>query len=191
MILYVDETENTDYFIVTGLLAESRGVVDDAYKRFKNSISNYPIVEREKKIVYTEFKSVLIDRRYRKIKERMLREIRNIHPCVIFSCFIKKGRIFNQEFKESTYLTLLSKIVSTISQDICVVYDAFNKRDFEEKIENRLMSYRNVQAVTARDSQTEKGLQFVDNLCSIIRRHEENSDSDDLFKIIEDLTVKI
>ena len=35
MILYVDETENDNYFIVTGLLVNSKQTVDMTYKRFK------------------------------------------------------------------------------------------------------------------------------------------------------------
>lgn len=35
MILYIDETENDNYFIVTGLLVTSKQNVDMTYKRFK------------------------------------------------------------------------------------------------------------------------------------------------------------
>ena len=40
MILYVDETENNEYFILTGLLVDTEYNVELAYKKFKNSI--YP-----------------------------------------------------------------------------------------------------------------------------------------------------
>ena len=35
MLLFVDETENEDYFIVTGLLVESQNDIDLIYSRFK------------------------------------------------------------------------------------------------------------------------------------------------------------
>ena len=44
MILYVDETENEQYFILTSLLAPNRASVDMAYKHFKNRIKNLSIM---------------------------------------------------------------------------------------------------------------------------------------------------
>ena len=40
-ILYVDETENEEYFIVTGLLVDSEAVLQLAYKRFKRKIESF------------------------------------------------------------------------------------------------------------------------------------------------------
>lgn len=37
MILFVDETENDSFFIVTGLLVNSQADIVDVYKRFKKS----------------------------------------------------------------------------------------------------------------------------------------------------------
>lgn len=107
-------------------------------------------------------------------------------PCVIYSCYIKKGAIFTQDNKEETYLTLLSKIVASIDGDISVVIDAFNKQDFEERIKDRILSYYNVQVIMPRDSQKEAGLQFVDNLCSVIRLKKSGTDSYNFFDYIKD-----
>ena len=38
MVLYVDETENDDFFIVAGLLVESEEAVNESYKRFKKAL---------------------------------------------------------------------------------------------------------------------------------------------------------
>lgn len=40
MILFVDETENDNYFIVTGLLVESQNDIDSVYSRFKKKAKN-------------------------------------------------------------------------------------------------------------------------------------------------------
>lgn len=191
MILYVDETENEEFFIVTGLLLRSREDTQKAYKHFKKEISSFPIQAREKSILYTEFKSTILDRRYKRIKYKMLEALGEIAPCVIYSCYIKKGAVFTQAFKEETYLTLLSKIVACIDDDISVVIDAFNKRDFEERIEDRILSYPNVQAVMPRDSQKEAGLQFVDNLCSVIRLKKSETDTYDFFTYIEQWIIEV
>ena len=185
MILFVDETENEDYFIVTGLLVSSRAHADTAYKHFKNKIRNLPISSNDKKRVFTEFKSTLLDRKYQRIKIKMLEEINTLDHCVIYSCYMKKGSEFPQNFKEETYVTLLAKIVSTINEDVSVIFDTFNKKDFEERIITRISSYKNVQAIMARDSQLEPGLQFVDNICSIIRLHKTEMDQNNFYEMIE------
>ena len=52
MILYVDETENDDFFIVCGLLVSSVEVIETSYKHFKKAVKNYPISDNEKQIVF-------------------------------------------------------------------------------------------------------------------------------------------
>ena len=59
MILYVDETENEEYFIVTGLLAESEKVINDTYYSFKKKLSDYKIASKLKGKLFTEFKSTI------------------------------------------------------------------------------------------------------------------------------------
>ena len=56
MILFVDETECKDYFIVAGLLTESKSKTDDAFKRFKKKVKNFPIPPKKKEKLFTEFK---------------------------------------------------------------------------------------------------------------------------------------
>ncbi|GEM_PF-1821862 len=191
MILYVDETENSELFIVTGLLVKSREDAIKAYAHFKNAIKDIPIPNKEKSKVYTEFKAILLDRDYRRIKIKMLEEINNINPCIIYSCYIKKGEHFCQEYKEATYITLLSKIISTIESEISVIFDGFNKPDFEYRIVNRVLSYRHVQAIMPMDSQRETGLQFVDNLCSVIRLNKSNSDVYEFYELIKNFVIEV
>lgn len=191
MLLFIDETENEDYFIVTGFLIASREMAASAYKRFKKSISEMPIPRREKTVLYTEFKSTILDRRHKRVKIKMLESLNDVSPCIIYSCHIKKGMFFPQDYKESTYLTLLSKIVSSIDNDISVIFDTFNKQDFENRIIDRISSYPNVQAIMSRDSQKEPGLQYVDNLCSVIRLHKSDSDEYGFFNYIEKWIIEV
>ena len=184
MLLYVDETENEEYFIVTGLLVESREIADKAFDSFKKDIKNIPINKRDKAILYTEFKSTILDRRYSRIKRKMLERIALMENSIIYSCYIKKGTYFSQIFKEDTYLTLLSKIVSSAEKDISVIFDSFNKYDFEAAVIERISSYPHVQAIMPRDSQKEKGLQFVDNICSVLRLNKSGTDEYGFYQII-------
>lgn len=46
MILFVDETECEDYFIVAGLLTVSKTMTDMTYKRFKKKIKNMKLSKK-------------------------------------------------------------------------------------------------------------------------------------------------
>ena len=191
MILFVDETENEDFFIVTGLLAHSKEEIDLAYKRFKKSIKNYPVSPAEKQLIFGEFKSVLLDRRYQRIKLKMLKELNSINETIIYSCYIKKRSGFPQLEKEKTYILLLNKIVSSIDHDIEIVFDTFNKLNFERKIIESVSGRENVIAISAQDSQLEPGLQFVDNLCSILRLKKSYKDTYNFYAFIEQFVIEV
>ena len=68
MVLYVDETENDDYFIVTGLLVNSQTDIINTYNHFKKRADKLKIAPKEKGKLFTEFKSTLLDNRFQKIK---------------------------------------------------------------------------------------------------------------------------
>lgn len=185
MILYVDESENTEYFIVTGLLMNSRESAEIAYKSFKKKARNMPVAKRDKAALFTEFKSTMLDRNYQRIKVKMIESLAETDRQVIYSCYVKKDKSFPQNFKEDTYIAMLSKIVLDIEEDISIIFDAFNKTDFEDRIIDRISTYNNVQAIMPRDSQKEPGLQFVDNICSILRLHKSGTDKHEFYPLIE------
>ena len=54
MILYIDETENEQLFIVAGLLVDSETEIETAYKRFKNRIHGYKLSPKYKSKIFTE-----------------------------------------------------------------------------------------------------------------------------------------
>lgn len=185
MILYVDETENEELFIVTGLLMNSRESAEIVYKSFKKKARNMPVSKRDKAMLFTEFKSTLLDKHYQRIKEKMIESLGEADRQIIYSCHIKKGSSFPQNFKEDIYIALLSRIVLDIMEDVSIIFDTFNKSDFEERIVDRISAYSNVQAIMPRDSQKEPGLQLVDNMCSIMRLHKSNSDSYGFYSLID------
>ncbi len=191
MVLYVDETECYDYFIVTGLLVKSRGDVELAYKRLCKKAHRLNISPKKKAELFMEFKSTLIDRDYQQLKRVMLAELGLFEHGVIYTCHIKKDKVFYQRDKERAYLNMLSRIVSSIKENTDVVFDRFNKTDFEANIIKKLSSANNVNAVYAADSQREPGIKFVDNLCSVIRLHKTNTDYDGFYQIIENSVVEV
>lgn len=52
MLLFVDETENEDYFIVTGLLVESQNDIDLIYSRFKKKAKNLNISDKKESTTF-------------------------------------------------------------------------------------------------------------------------------------------
>ena len=106
----------------------------------------------------------LLDKEFQRIKIKMLEEIMKIDNKIIFSCYIKKEGYFNQIKKEEQYIKLLNNIVSSISEDIEIIFDSFNKSDFERNIIDRINKCSNVLNIQSRDSFDEPGIQFVDNL---------------------------
>ena len=183
MVLYIDETEHFGYFIVAGLLAKSEQDVQLAYKKFKKKVSNYPLSNKLKEKVFLEFKSTILDGQFQKIKENMLLEINSLDGAIIYSFYVKKHKEMKQVLKESVYITLLSNIINSIEESVDIVFDKFNNKEFEESIISAFSDFSIVNSIVPMDSQTSSGLQFVDNICSVIRLHLTNQDEEDYFEI--------
>jgi len=63
----------------------------------------------------------------------MLIEINHLENTILFSTYTKKDKdsAFHQQDKEKTYILLLEKIVSSIHQDIDIIFDSFKNQKFE------------------------------------------------------------
>lgn len=190
MILYVDETECEDFFIVAGLLTESKQKTDLAYKHFKKKLKTMKLSPKDKEKVFLEFKAVILDRHYQKIKLKMLNEINQLDHSILFSAYMKKEEVFNQGMKERQYIKLLDKIVVAIDTEIDIIFDAFNKADFEEKIIHHISTHSHVSSIVSKDSREESGLQFIDNLCSVIRLSKYDNQND-FYKLIQNDIVEV
>lgn len=191
MVLYIDETEHFGYFIVAGLLAKSEQDVQLAYKKFKKKVSNYPLSNKLKEKVFLEFKSTILDGQFQKIKENMLLEINSLDGAIIYSFYVKKHKEMKQVLKESVYITLLSNIINSIEESVDIVFDKFNNKEFEESIISAFSDFSIVNSIVPMDSQTSSGLQFVDNICSVIRLHLTNQDEEDYFEIIKEKVIGV
>lgn len=185
MILYIDETEHEEYFIVAGLLARSEQEVNLAYKQFKKSVKNYPMTEKAKQNIFLEFKSTLIDIRFQRIKTKMLQYIGELDGVVLYSCYIKKQKNMKEVLKESVYITLLSNIVNSIEDHVDIIFDEFKNKKFEDSIVSTFIDFDNVDSIAPRNSQEIPGLQFADNVCSVVRLQLTGHDKDGYYSCIE------
>ena len=185
MYLFVDETECQEYFIVTGLLVKSKEEVSLAFKQFKKDLKSIPIPAELKAKLFTEFKATEMDRTYQKLKIKMFRRLNNFEYCVNYSCIKKKSIPFSQEDKENAYISMLSRVVSGIETEVCILFDRFKKPDFESKIVATILRFERVKSIQPVDSQSEVGIQFVDNIASAIRLHRTGKDVNDFYRIIE------
>ena len=104
---------------------------------------------------------------------------------------MKKDLVLKQSIKEKIYIKLLEKIVNNIEDSIDIVFDGFNKKNFETRIVNRLSLYDNVSSITSGNSQTEAGLKYVDNICSVIRLYKSNDDRFKFYELIKDNIIQI
>jgi len=193
MILYVDETENDEYFIVTGLLVNSEKDINDVYHSFKKQINNFKIPKRYKSKLFVEFKSTLLDSRFQKVKIKMLESLNQIDDTVIYSAYIKKTNHIKQSLKDKTYIKLLSSIVNHIDTNIKidVIFDLFpNKRTIDHII-STISKNENVNSIKPADSQLVPGLQYVDNLCSVVRLNKSGTDEYGFYEIIKKDTVEV
>lgn len=127
-----------------------------------------------------------MDQHFQKLKIRMLEEIAAFNNTIIYSSHIKKDEVFHQSRKEDIYVLLLSKIVASLEQETDIIYDTFNKQDFEDRINATIAPFSHIISVRAADSRTEAGLQFVDNICSVIRLYESGKDRHSFYQIIAD-----
>ncbi len=86
---------------------------------------------------------------------------------------------------------MLEKIVSNIADDIDIIFDNFNKKDFEMKIVERIGSKDNVRSIKPMNSQLEAGLKYVDNICSVIRLHLSDHDEYSFYSFIKDKVINV
>lgn len=184
MILYVDETENIEYFILTGLLLESEKVANSIYYSFKKKATNYKISENLRANLFTEFKSTLMDNMFQPLKKKMIEEIKTVDHIVIYSIYVKKEKNIKKSIKNKIYIRMLAKMINSIDSDIEIVFDR-NSTDYDNNIVTAISKLENVISIKSADSQLTPGLQLVDNMCSIIRRKYSNTDIYHFYALIE------
>lgn len=189
MILYVDETENEEFFIVTGLLMPSKEDTMLVYKNFKNKIADYPIPAKFKAKLFDEFKSWKLDNDYPRVKIKMLETLNDIDYQIIYSTYNKRGKKVYKSEKEKIYINMLSSIVKHIDKNIDIFFD---HTDFDDNIILKIKNvFSNVGLIEPKDSFVEKGIQIIDNLCSVVGRHETNCDIRNFYTLIEKHVKKV
>ena len=86
---------------------------------------------------------------------------------------------------------MLYTILGFLDQKTTVVFDRFGKKDFELNIIDKMQSINVIEDIYAKDSQLDPGLQFVDNICSVIRLHLSHKDRFYYYNYIENIVTEI
>ena len=121
----------------------------------------------------------------------MLYKLNTINCEVIYSAKSLKSKLYQKD-KEELYIDLFQRIVECINDELTiVVFDEFNNKKFEDKILKEIGSINNVKHISSATSYDNKGLQFADNICSLIRRHLSGLDDEKYYRIIEKKVKKI
>ena len=97
----------------------------------------------------------------------------------------QKAKIEKQRKKEKVYIELFANIVTNINEEIEIIYDGFGNKMFEINIENSIKKYANVISIKSENSQKEPGLQYIDNICSVLRLNISNLDKNNFYSLIK------
>ena len=96
-----------------------------------------------------------------------------------------------ERYKEECYIELLSRIVKSINDDLTViVFDSFGNKKLEKRIINKIEKIDNVERIVTDYSFNNKGLQFADNVCGVIRKHLSEIDYENCYEIISRKVIK-
>ena len=188
MYLYIDETEDSNYFVVGGILVKDKKILVRIHKSITKLIKRQKYSPKTKSLLLTELKDYQLNKSYRILKRTILKELED-SGSYYYSLYIKK-RHFKQVDKEKMYIRLLKKIVSRIDSRINIVYDEFRLQRFHNNIEVELMKLDNVLSIESGNSQSNKSLQFADIICGTIRRYHQDQDTE-MFNLIKDKVIDI
>lgn len=188
--LYIDESADNNVFVVGGVLISNEVELLNTYKHFKKSAVNSLKTRRDIEKVCNEFKSVLLDKSYPKIKRKLLNSINESNISVVYSVEYLQEKLY-QDTKEKIYIDLLSRIVKGIDEPVLIItFDSFGNKKFEDRIKSEIGNIDNVSKITCDYSYNCKGLQFADNVCGVIRRNLSGIDEHEFYKIIENIVTK-
>ena len=83
--LFIDESYDQNVFVIGGIITKNEKDVNTLYIKFKKQIKEIPLPRRQKDKITYEFKSILLDRSYPKIKRKLLLQIKNLDLEIIYS----------------------------------------------------------------------------------------------------------
>ena len=191
-ISYIDETETDEYFIVCALTVESDLELEESFKSFKKKTRNLMSKSnrRKKGIVFEEFKSKEIDEQFPSVKRAMLNHI-DLLDCSITYSYQKKSQLeIKFQEKKKLYITAIHEALDIIVKPKHVVFDNFKNKKFEQEIIDSFITDEKVLSITPGDSKVYSGLEYVDNICSVIRHRISNNDKYNYYYLIEDKIIK-
>ena len=81
--------------------------------------------------------------------------------------------------------------MGTLDRETTIVFDIFGKQAFENNIVDSASTTKTVVDIYPQDSQQEPGLQFVDNICSVIRLHKTGKDVFSYYDYIEKMIKEV
>ena len=189
--LFIDESYDQNVFIVGGIVTSKEEEITRTYNKLKKHLKKIPLTRKQKLKLMNEFKSIILDRSFPKIKGVLLTYLKNANIDIIYSNK-KISSNLKQEKKEKIYLKLLKNIINHINDDIVIfTFDSFNNPHFNSEIEKEIKELKNVKEVLCMNSYDSKGLQFADNVVGTIRRHISGIDVNNDYGIISNKVISV
>ena len=189
---YVDETENDDNIIVCVLTVESEYELEQSFKSFKKKARNLSskLTQKQRRILFNEFKSKEIDEDHPAIKRAMLNHIDLLNCRITCSYQKKSSPSIKMEEKKQLYIDAIHEALDVIEDPKAVIFDRFKNRKFEQEIIDSFICDESVLSIAPGDSKLFAGLMYVDNICSVIRYRLSNTDIHNYYYLIEDKVIK-
>ena len=181
--LYIDESLDEKHFVVGGILVSNEQDLLLAYRQLKKQVSSIPMTRKQKERVTYEFKATLLDRTFPQIKRKLLNKLNDFDCEVVYATCQLNGRT-DQKEKEKNYIALLKKIVNGIDDSVVITFDSFGNSRFERDIIREISKYNNVISINYDLSYNNKGIQFADNVCGVLRKHLSGTEKDGFYEII-------
>ena len=191
-ISYIDETETNEFFIVCALTVESDLELEESFKSFKKKARNLStkLKEKEKRKLFTEFKSVELDNKYPGIKRAMLNHIDLLDCSITYSYQRKSQPEIKFEEKKKLYITAIHEALDIIDKPKYAIFDYFKNKKFEQEIIDSFITDEKVLLIAPGDSKVYSGLKYVDNICSVVRNKINDNDMHNYYYLIEDKVTK-
>lgn len=82
--LYIDESIDSKFYVVGGVLVDSEDELLLVYNQFKKQVTNIPLTRKLKDQITLEFKSTLLDKTYPLIKKKLLYKLNSMRCKVIY-----------------------------------------------------------------------------------------------------------
>lgn len=212
LFIFLDETEDENYFLVGGIVTSDREELLDAIHETRRFIkSKKGLVQRHREQILNEIKDYYLVRwgyedikvkfleniRFKKIKTKNKKKSTSHVRSNIIVAYMKfeneEKKHLSQVEKEEIYYQMLCSLLSDpkfANEKIEIIYDEYGNAEFRDRLTNLPNHFKNLIQISPGKSNIIKELQAADVCVGCIRRSL-SGENLEIFTIIEEITYII